>query len=39
MSNSTDLLIRGASSGDQVQVEASETQDGDEKQPWYTDHN
>lgn len=35
--NPTDLFIGGASSGHQVQVESSETQDRDKKQPWYTD--
>lgn len=34
----TDLFIRGAPSGHQVQVESSETKDRDEKQPWYADH-
>lgn len=36
--NQTDLFIGGASSGHQVQVESSETQDRDKKQPRYTDH-
>lgn len=34
----TDLFIGGSSSGYQIQVESSETEDRDQKQPWYTDH-
>lgn len=34
----TDLFISGASSGYQIQVESSETEDRDQKQPGYTDH-
>lgn len=37
--NITDLLIGGAPPGDQVQVEACESQHRDEEQAGHTDHN
>lgn len=36
--NQTDLFICGSSSGHQEEVESSETQDRNKKQPCYTDH-